>query len=597
MNIGRRLGLGFGLILVLMGVVAASGYRGLRSLSGMGTKILKVDSPLVEESLKVRALTLELRRYEKDAFLNIESADKRTDYIAKWTEQKERLEERLDALEKLTQNDTDRDTVRLMRKDASVYQDAFMKIVADVKSGAIKTPQEGNLAIAPYKDQVHRLEQTAYDFSTNYSKSMESVAPALLDTVGRANSVMFTVVILALVLTILAALLITRSVTEPLQEAVRVAERVSQGDVEVQINMESKDETGKLLDSMRKMVKSLMRMSEAAISIAKGDLTTSIVPQSERDTLGNALSQMVNRLTQTIAEIRSGAEALSSASAQVSATSQALSQGTSQQAASVEETTSSLEEISASITQNADNSRQTEQMALKGAQDAEESGRTVKETVVAMKDIAQKVSIIEEIAYQTNLLALNAAIEAARAGEHGRGFAVVATEVRKLAERSQSAAKEISGLAASSVKVADRSGQLLDELVPNIRKTTDLVQEVSAASAEQSSGVAQINRAMSQVDQVTQKNASAAEELASTAEEMASQAEALQQVVSLFRLSASAETQVRRIKPASVFHRETEMGSHETSGLLGRRGAGVAKRGNGHESVAGLHNDGDFQRY
>jgi methyl-accepting chemotaxis protein len=203
----------------------------------------------------------------------------------------------------------------------------------------------------------------------------------------------------------------------------------------------------------------------------------------------------------------------------------------------VEETTSSLEQISASIRQNAENSRQTEQLAVSGSKEAEESGRTVKQTVVAMRNIAEKVSIIEEIAYQTNLLALNAAIEAARAGEHGRGFAVVATEVRKLAERSQSAAKEISGLAASSVGVAERSGQLLDELVPRIRKTADLVQEVSAASAEQSSGVAQINRAMSQVDQVTQRNASAAEELASTAEEMAAQAEGLQQLVSHFRLA------------------------------------------------------------
>jgi methyl-accepting chemotaxis protein len=186
---------------------------------------------------------------------------------------------------------------------------------------------------------------------------------------------------------------------------------------------------------------------------------------------------------------------------------------------------------------------------VKGSKDAEESGRTVKETVTAMRQIAEKVSIIEEIAYQTNLLALNAAIEAARAGEHGRGFAVVATEVRKLAERSQSAAKEISGLAAFSVAVAERSGRLLDQLVPGIRKTADLVQEVAAASSEQSSGVGQINKAMSRVDQVTQRNASAAEELASTAEEMASQAEALQQLVSYFRL-AGAEAAVRSGKVA-----------------------------------------------
>jgi methyl-accepting chemotaxis protein len=207
----------------------------------------------------------------------------------------------------------------------------------------------------------------------------------------------------------------------------------------------------------------------------------------------------------------------------------------------VEETTSSLEEMSASITQNAESSRQTESMAKEGAQNAEESGKAVTETVTAMKTIAEKISIIEEIAYQTNLLALNAAIEAARAGEHGKGFAVVATEVRKLAERAQKAAKEIGAEAGSSVKVAERSGKLIVELVPVIRKTADLVQEVAAASAEQSAGVAQVSKAMGTVDQVTQRNASAAEELSSTAEEMASQAESLQQLMAFFTLTREHE--------------------------------------------------------
>ncbi|MCY1076104.1 methyl-accepting chemotaxis protein [Archangium lansingense] len=286
--------------------------------------------------------------------------------------------------------------------------------------------------------------------------------------------------------------------------------------------------------------------AEMVQRVAEGDLTVNVETKgNDKTSLLFALKEMVRQLSQMMTEVRMGAVTLSAASVQVSASSQSLSQGTGEQASSVEETTSGLEQMTATITQNRDHSRQMAQMAVKGAKDAEESGRAVKETVEAMTSIAEKVSIIEEIAYQTNLLALNAAIEAARAGEHGKGFAVVATEVRKLAERSRTAAKEISGLATNSVKVAMRSGQLLVELVPAIRKTADLVQEVVAVSTEQADGVVQMNKAMMHVDQVTQRNASSAEELATTAEELSAQAEALTQLVSYFRVEGGYERGAR----------------------------------------------------
>jgi methyl-accepting chemotaxis protein len=545
-KIGRRLGLAFGCVLLFTGAVCAASYWGLQTMDTMAREVLKVAYPLVANSQQARSSTLALRRFEKDSFLNIGNAEKEAEYMDKWTEQKQGLDESLAALDKLVQSDADRETVRSMRADAATYEEGFHKVLAGIREGTVKTPQDANAAVGDVKDEIRRLETTASEFAMKHANAMQALDAVVATNVKRTLAIMFMVMAAALILTAFAGVVITRSITTPLAAAVKVAEQVAEGDLEARIDARGADETAQLLRAMQAMVGSLKKMVVAATAIAGGDLTVKVSPQSERDALGNALADMVSRLTATMSEIRSGAAGLSSASSQVSATSQTLSQGTSEQAASVEETTSSLEQMSASIRQNAENSRQTEQLAVSGSKEAEESGRTVKQTVVAMRSIAEKVSIIEEIAYQTNLLALNAAIEAARAGEHGRGFAVVATEVRKLAERSQSAAKEISGLSASSVGVAERSGQLLDELVPRIRKTADLVQEVSAASAEQSSGVAQINRAMSQVDQVTQRNASAAEELASTAEEMAAQAEALQQLVSHFRLSVQ-EAAVRPV--------------------------------------------------
>ena len=290
----------------------------------------------------------------------------------------------------------------------------------------------------------------------------------------------------------------------------------------------------------RSITRPLGAVVEQVRRAASGDLRQAEweVRADELGQVQSALQEMTVHLGRVIAEVRGGAGAVSGASQQVSATAQALSQGTGEQAASVEETTSSLEEMGASITQNAESSRRTEAMAKEAAKNATESGTAVAQTLDAMQAIAEKISIVEEIAYQTNLLALNAAIEAARAGEHGKGFAVVATEVRKLAERAQKAAKEIGALAATSVQVAARSGSLLDQLVPVIQKTADLVQEVAAASAEQSSGVGQVSRAMATVDQVAQRNATAAEELSSTAEEMTSHSRGLEELVAFFRVDA-----------------------------------------------------------
>ena len=292
----------------------------------------------------------------------------------------------------------------------------------------------------------------------------------------------------------------------------------------------------------RRISTSLRDAVVAAERLAAGDLRERIAVTGA-DEVGQvqaAIASMTERLAGVIGEVRAGADAVAGASAQVSSAAQIVSQGTSEQSASVEETSASLEQMSASIAENAEAARRTDAMATDGAGKAEQSGAAVTDTAAAMRAIADRISIVEEIAYQTNLLALNAAIEAARAGEHGRGFAVVASEVRKLAERAQGAAKDIGALAARSLGVADRSATMLGELVPGIRRTAGLVQEVAAASAEQSASVSQVVKAMSVVDQVTQRNASTAEELSSTAEELAAQAATLQGLVGFFRVPADA---------------------------------------------------------
>lgn len=272
--------------------------------------------------------------------------------------------------------------------------------------------------------------------------------------------------------------------------------------------------------------------------VAAGDLSVRAqLAKGDQSSVLYAINQMIVKLSSIISDVRSTADSLSAASEQVSATAQSLSQSATQQAASVEETSASMEEISASINQNSDNAKVTDGMATQSASLAASGGDAVKTTVTAMQEIAEKISIIDDIAYQTNLLALNAAIEAGRAGEHGRGFAVVATEVRKLAARSQTAAKEIGELASGSVKQAVGAGKLLDQMVPSIRKTADLVQEIAAASQEQSAGANQITSAISQISIATQQNSTASEELHATAEDLSNQATQLQEMMRYFRLA------------------------------------------------------------
>ncbi|ULK95917.1 methyl-accepting chemotaxis protein [Bradyrhizobium sp. I71] len=422
------------------------------------------------------------------------------------------------------------DTFAVAYANSNAVQDQTLALAKQDKAKATeRSMTEGLKASTP-------ALTAASDYINFVKKQMAGESEQAKVDGGRATLILVSLILASLVIAIAAAVWIALNISRSLSSAVGLADAVAIGDLSQKIDSSSNDEIGDLIKSLNAMTVNLNQTAAVANEIAQGNLTVEAKPLSDKDTLGLALERMIEKLRQIVSEALTAAQNVSAGSQELSASAEQLSQGATEQASSAEEASSSMEEMASNVKQNADNANQTEKIAAQSAKDAEASGAAVGRAVNAMQTIAEKITIVQEIARQTDLLALNAAVEAARAGEHGKGFAVVASEVRKLAERSQAAAAEIGTLSTDTVKVAQEAGTMLSKLVPDIKKTAELVEEITAACREQDVGSAQINQAIQQLDKVGQQNASASEQVSSTSEELASQAEQLQSTIAYFRI-------------------------------------------------------------
>jgi methyl-accepting chemotaxis protein len=589
LKIGVRLGLGFAFVLLMLAAISILSITRINELNagidelaeGRIPKIIMAD----ELAFNVQLVGRGVRNMILSSDKNLEK--QQLEVIAK---ARSRNGEVFQQVAPLVLTEKGKAILAKAAEARSKYNAVTDKLLllADSSSSQHNQEKATQLLFGEYTEVASVYNSSLAEFSAFQVDGAKKAGVHAVELASASRSLVITLASVAFVLAALFALWLTRSITRPVNQVVDAATKMAAGDFNFVLKSDAKDEIGQVVQAVEAIQRAVQSMAvdasmlvSAAVdgrlatradasqhqgdfrkivdgvngtldaivgpinevrrimtSIEQGDLTQNITQDYQGDfkALKEAVNNTVGKLSDTITQVRTAADALTNASGQVSATAQSLSQSSSEQAASVEESSASVEEMSASINQNAENAKVTDNLASKTSVEATEGGSAVKNTVDAMKKIAQKIGIIDDIAYQTNLLALNAAIEAARAGEHGKGFAVVAAEVRKLAERSQVAAQEIGGLAGDSVGLAERAGHLLDEIVPSIRKTSDLVQEIASASQEQSSGVAQINNAMNQLNQATQQNASASEELAATAEELGGQAEQLQQLMQFFTI-------------------------------------------------------------
>ena len=534
-HVGTRMSIGFGMILLLMISTMMITFWALGKVED-NTRYLSEESlPFTLLADRMVFNTVQVQQFATDASV--------TKDIAVLDEAREHYDEfhaGIAQFRELFRQENDQAALRQIDQLATAMDEMFDTGRRMTNAYIYEGHEAGNLVMEDFDADSLNLASQVVALRDNQVDEINAQVGNIMQASTQVKTMQFVIGIVALLVGVLVTLFITRSIVRPLNVAVNTARALAVGDLSVKIDQISKDETGQLLLAMQEMVTSSQDVAAVAEEIAKGNLQVQLKERSDKDVLVQSLAHMAAKLKDVIHNVKLSIENVASGAQAMSASSEEMSQGATEQAAAAEEASSSVEQMTANIRQNADNAMQTEKIAVQAADDSQTAGQSVSATVEAMKEIAGKILIIEEISRQTNLLALNAAIEAARAGEHGKGFAVVAAEVRKLAERSQKAAGEINELSTSSVEVAERAGTALGALLPNIQKTSELVQEIAASSREQDAGADQIAKSIQQLDAVIQQNASSSEEIASTSEELSGQSEQLAEMIAFFAVGENS---------------------------------------------------------
>ncbi|PWE53026.1 methyl-accepting chemotaxis protein [Metarhizobium album] len=531
-TIKMKLGLAFGLIIALLVGTAFYGITSLGSLNQAITDLIAGPAKRLEYALTSNVRMLEMVRAQKNLILSQTSEEANRFRDAGEAARSEMIAT-LDSGFAIASEQGK--PIWEKAKSLAVDFAAVDRQIQDLKSRGDAAGAQA-LSAGRGREIADTLDTALNDLLKIQQNGMHQADVDTNDQYATTRTLMITVAAIAALIATAAAFWIAVGISAGLRRVMSVADAVAIGDLNQNVEIKSNDEIKDLVDRINTMTANLRKTADIASQIANGNLTVEPKPLSDKDTLGLALESMVERLRSVVADALAASDNVSSGSQELSSSSEQLSQGATEQASSAEEASASMEEMASNIKQNADNAAQTEKIARQSSKDAEASGQAVNRAVGAMRTIAEKISIVQEIARQTDLLALNAAVEAARAGEHGKGFAVVASEVRKLAERSQAAAAEISALSGETVQVATEAGEMLNRLVPDIQKTAELVSEISAACREQDIGASQINEAIQQLDKVTQQNAGASEEMSATSEELAAQAEELQASIAFFKV-------------------------------------------------------------